>query len=296
MIIVKLQGGLGNQMFQYAAGKALSIKNNAILKFDLTHLLNRSPSLNIVFRDFDLDIFPNIEVPVATNEEVSSLKGSIANNKLLSRIITNTVGFKSYYKEKPYLFNKRFNQLPSNVYLEGFWQSEKYFQSEKEVIKQDFAFAPLTLRDNFTLADEINNKNSVCLNVRRGDFVSHSGSSSFHGFKGLDYIYKAVQLIEEKVANPHFYIFSDDIKWCKENIKLDHALTIIDHHHAGNKFADYLQLMTLCKHFIIPNSSFAWWAAWLNNNPDKIVIAPSLWFNDPAIDTSDIIPPTWIRV
>lgn len=296
MIIVKLQGGLGNQMFQYAAGRALSIRKNTILKFDLTHLLDRSPSLNIVFRDYDLDIFPEIKVPIATGDQISALKTPFTANRIINRAIRKTVGIKSYYKEKSFRFDDRFTRLPTDVYLDGFWQSEKYFEFEKQIIAKDFSSAPLSVRENFQLINEIKNRNSICLNVRRGDFVNHSGSSSFHGFRGLDYIMKAVHLIEQKVEHPRFYVFSDDVDWCRQNIKLQYPLTIVDHLHAGKKFGDYLQLMTACKHFIIPNSSFAWWAAWLNDYPQKTVIAPLMWFNDPSIDTSDITPPNWIRI
>lgn len=296
MIIVKLQGGLGNQMFQYAAGRALSIRKKTMLKFDLTYLLDRSPSLNIVFRDYDLDIFPNIQVPIATQDEVLALTQTFANNKLLRRIVKKTIGIKSYYREKSFKFDSHFTELPSKIYLDGYWQSEKYFEREKDILTRDFVFAPLLLKENFQLVDEIKTTNSVCLNVRRGDFVSHAVSSSVLGFKGLDYITKAIQLIEDKVSNPNFYIFSDDIEWCRANIKIEHPVTIVDHTHAGKKFADYLQLMTACKHIIIPNSSFAWWAAWLNNNPNKIVVAPLKWFNDPALDSSDIIPKGWLRI
>lgn len=296
MIIVKLQGGLGNQMFQYSAGKALSIQKQTTLQLDLTDLLDRSPHLNIVFRNYDLDIFPNLKVSIATKEEILSLTHRFKTNKILSQIVKKTIGIKSYYKERSYKFDKHFNDLPSDVYLDGYWQSEKYFESAKATIAHDFAFAPFTVKENLQLNNDIKTHNSVCLNVRRGDFVSHPNSSNFHGFKGLDYINRAIQFIEGKVSNPHFYVFSDDIEWCRENIKIRHPQTIVDHYHAGKKFSDYLQLMVSCKHFIIPNSSFAWWAAWLNNNPNKIIIAPLMWFNDPTIDTSDIIPPTWIRL
>jgi hypothetical protein len=295
MIIVKLQGGLGNQMFQYAAGRALAIRKNTTLKFDLTYLLDRSPALNIIFRDYDLDVFPNIQVPVATNKECLSLTHTLSN-KFLTQVVKKTIGIKSYFREKKFSYDSNFKMLPSNVYIDGFWQSEKYFHDKKETIRRDFAFAPLSLEKNYQLADKINTTNSVCLNVRRGDFVSDPVSSSVLGFKGPEYIHKAVQAIEQRVSNPHFYIFSDDIDWCKEHIRLEHPVTIVDHHQAGRKFADYLQLMSSCKHLIIPNSSFAWWAAWLNSNPDKIVVAPLLWFNDTTFDTKDLIPDSWIKI
>jgi hypothetical protein len=118
--------------------------------------------------------------------------------------------------------------------------------------------------------------------------------TDFHGVMGNDYIMRAVDIIESKIENPTYFIFSDDVEWCKENIHLKN-MKIVDHSYAGEKFNYYLQLMISCKHFIIPNSSFAWWSAWLNTNSDKIVIAPKNWFNV-DIDTSDLIPDNWIRI
>jgi len=289
-------GGLGNQMFQYAAGRGLSIKNNVELKFDLTHLLDRSPSLSIVFRDYDLDVFPGIGAFAATNDEISALFKIAPARALHQKISRKILPTKNYLKEKSFRFDERFKKAGANVYLDGYWQSEKYFSAIVQIIRKDFEFSPLSGHANFALLDNIKSANSVCLNVRRGDFVSHAGSSGFHGFKGLDYINNAVLHIGNKISDPHFFIFSDDIEWCRENIVLQHPVTIVDHLHAGKKFVDYLQLMTACNHFIIPNSSFAWWAAWFNQNPDKIVVAPQLWFTDPLIDTSDLIPLSWFRL
>ncbi len=294
MVIVKLQGGLGNQMFQYAAGKALAVKYQTSLKCDLNFLLDRTLH-NVVFRDYDLDIFPNISFPPANDAEIRSLTQK-SNIDLINRIIRRTIGIQSYYKELSFAYNKNFEKLPSSVYLNGYWQSEKYFKSIEADIRKDFSFAPFTVRDNNDLKQQILSTDSICLNVRRGDFVNHSGSASTHGFVGLQYYTDGMNLLNSKINNPHYFIFSDDVEWCRDNLKIEKAVTLVDHHHAGKKFADYLQLMTACKHFLIPNSSFAWWAAWLSLNESKIVVAPKKWFADPSYDTSDVLPSSWIRI
>jgi hypothetical protein len=142
-----------------------------------------------------------------------------------------------------------------------------------------------------SLLTNIRESNSVMINVRRADYLN----TDFHGVFGMDYINSAVKIVESKVENPKYFIFSDDIEWCIENIDLPN-MTIVNHSYKGPKFSHYLQLMMNCKHFIIPNSSFAWWSACLNQNTDKIVIAPKRWFNRDDINTIDLIPDNWLRI
>jgi hypothetical protein len=293
MIIVKLMGGLGNQMFEYAAGRALALKFDTPLKCDTTFLLDRTIK-NIVFRDFDLDIFPNISFPTASAEEIHSLTTSKKSfiHKIAAKISKST----TYFKEQSFAYDKTFESLGSNTYLDGYWQSEKYFKPVEAEIRNDFSFSAFQIASNEELKKHILSCNSVCLNVRRGDFVNHEGSSSHHGFTGLDYYNKGFEVIRSKINDPHYYIFSDDIEWCRANITPGTETTFVGHEVAGKKFADYLQLMTNCKHFLIPNSSFAWWAAWLNTHEQKVVITPKKWFNDPSIKTNDLIPSDWIRI
>ncbi len=296
MIVVKLQGGLGNQMFQYAAGRVLSYKYNVPLKLDIRFLLDRTPRKNAIFRDFDLDIFPNISIDFATKKDIAAFTVPFSANPFFYFLKRKLKRDRNVFKETSVNYQPEFNSITGNVYLDGYWQSEKYFKSLNEIIRHDFSFGTFAVEKNLKLKDEILSQNSVCINVRRGDFVSNPNSSGFHGFTGLDYILNAVKLITKKINSPHFFIFSDDIEWCEENIKLDFPLRIVDHSHAGYKFSDYLRLMTYCKHFIIPNSSFAWWAAWLSNYKDKTVIAPVQWFKDDRIDTKDLIPEGWIKI
>jgi hypothetical protein len=293
MIITKLMGGLGNQMFQYAFGKYLSIKHQSILKVDTQVLLDRTPHKKFfVFRDYELDIF-NLEVVVASREEVNNFTKK-NNFPLPDKIMHRLVGVKSNHIIEPHFhFSQKSFEADDNSYVDGYWQSEKYFSSIREELKKnDFSFRnPIgTLSED--LARQIFNSNAVCVNVRRGDFLV----TSLHGTCSPEYFKQGEAIIAGKISNPHFFVFSDDIEWCIQNLSFDNPVTYVGHEHAGNKFQDKFRLMAACKHFIIPNSTFAWWAAWLNNNNQKIVIAPKKWFASDKLNTKDILPPGWIAV
>ena len=276
MIIVKLMGGMGNQMFQYSFGRSLSVKFKMTLKLDLSFLKNRNMGPNFVYRDYDLDIYNILEDFNFTNDDVMIIgeQSLTYDQKIVDSVYEN--------------FGKK-------IMIDGYWATYKYFLEYDNQIRKDFEFKDKV--ENSTddkiieMYNNIVNNNSIMINVRRTDFLN----TNFHGVMGVEYINKAVDIIKSKVDNPHYFIFSDDIDWCKENIKLDN-MTIVDHYYKGNKFGYYLQLMKVCKHFIIPNSTFAWWAAWLNENDNKIVIAPKKWLTDENINTSDLIPNNWLRI
>jgi Glycosyl transferase family 11 len=292
MIIVKLMGGLGNQMFQYAFGRYLAHIHQAELKLDLSFLSDRTPRKgHQVFRNYDLDIF-NVKENFATPKEVFHLSKRF-RIPFFDKVLNKILGVKkSYLREPHFHFSENMYNAPDNVYLEGYWQTEKYFAPVRSIIRSDFTYKNEWGAPVKELLAQINQANSVCVNVRRGDFVVNS----FHGAYGIDYFQKAGEIIKNKIAHPTYFIFSDDMEWCEGNLKFAGPTVFVSHRFAGEKFRDYLRLMTACKHFIIPNSSFAWWAVWLNENPDKIVIAPEKWFNDSRVDTKDLAPPGWIRL
>lgn len=292
IIIVKLMGGLGNQMFQYAAGKALALKNDCELKLDVEFLLDRTNKpKNFIARNYDLDIF-KLQVAIATSEEIKKIIPQ-KQSRVLSKILKPIFGFSGNYLKQPgFGFYNNFFEHSCPLYLDGYWQSEKFFKRFEPVIREDFEFKYPIPEQSLQLAKKISETNSICVNIRRGDFVNNE----LHGVLGLDYYQDAERIITNKIKQPAYFIFSDDIYWCKNNISFEAPTEFIEHIHAGKKFNTYLQLMILCNHFIIPNSSFGWWAAWLNNNPSKIVIAPQKWFNNGPKDTQDLVPDNWIRI
>jgi Glycosyl transferase family 11 len=296
MTIVKLQGGLGNQMFQYALGRSLSLQLNTSLQLDLSFLLNRGRNEKHVFRDYELDIF-NLDVKFANLKEKNNYICPYPSNPELAFWKLRKRVFKyNYYAEKKFSFDPEVISLKGNIYLDGYWQTPKYFDKVKDIILADFSFKE-DMSDNFkNIADEIRDSNSICLQVRRGDYVSNPETSQFHGVKEIDYFDDAISHISRTIEDMRIYVFSDDIHWCMENIKFKFSTTFIEHEYPNGKAEEYFRLMGLCRHFIISNSTFGWWAAWLSQNQNKIVIAPKKWFKDSTINTSDLIPDNWIRI
>jgi hypothetical protein len=184
------------------------------------------------------------------------------------------------------------NQVPRDCYLAGYWQSEQYFREAAPAIHADFTFKSLPANRNAELAEQIGQVNAVSLHVRRGDYVNNPKTNVVHGVCSLDYYRDAVRHVASRVENPYFFIFSDDMAWVKEHLKMDLPCQYVDHNCGAESYND-MRLMSLCRHHIIANSSFSWWGAWLNRNPDKIVVAPKKWFaNDKNI--SDLFPAGWV--
>jgi hypothetical protein len=297
-IIVKLMGGMGNQMFQYAFGLYLARKNNSALKFDLHFLLDRTPRANFVFRDYDLDIFMITENERASLAESSHFSGQMGNgfmHDLFARV-RRKLRKPEHILDYSSRYIPSFRELTGDLYLEGYFQSPYYFQGIDDLLRREFSFREPVLPESQDLKERIVACNSVCLNVRRADFVQENLSANVQGFVGTDYYSRAVAKMKEQVKDIEIFVFSDDISWCENNLRFDVPTTFVDHSHKGKKFGNYLQLMTLCRHYIIPNSTFAWWAAWLSDAPGKKVIVPQRWYVDPKLDGRDIVPDSWQTV
>ena len=297
MIVVRLMGGMGNQMFQYAVARNLAIMNNTSVKLDLNFLLDRTERESFTFRNYDLDLF-NIDGAIA--DESQSLQYKYYKSKIMRKIgFIKTKLFCRKYKiitEKHYHFDPKVLERGDNSYLIGFWQSYKYFSEVEKEIKKDFSFKNEMGEKAKEMLKEINDKESICVNIRRGDYVEDKKALKHHGVCGLDYYKEAKILVDEKIKKPHYFIFSDDIQWCLKNIDFGENMTFVNNEYAGDRFSDKFRLMKNCKHFIIPNSSYAWWAAWLSKNEEKLVIAPKKWLADSSINTDDVTPPNWVRI
>jgi hypothetical protein len=195
----------------------------------------------------------------------------------------------NFYFEKQVAFNDKFHSLTNNVYLSGYFQSEKYFKNIQSKIKDDFSFPDLNLIE----VNDIERFNSVSVHIRRGDYLENSNTYETHGICSLNYYYKALEIIKSKVKNPVFYIFTDDIEWVKVHFNLEEFQFI-----SGKGYCDFeeLGIMSKCRHNIIANSSFSWWAAWLNRYQKKIVIAPEYWFKKIEYFNNDIVPNNWLKI
>jgi len=285
MIIIKLNGGLGNQLFQYSLGRKLSIKNNDIFKLDLSDFTKDNP------RSYSLGYFNVIE-NFTSDEDVNKIKKS-GVWKLVDKL-------KPYYKRsaikyKGYDFDPNVLKLSGNFYLDGYWQSEKYFKDIESVIREEITLKELSPYKHSELINNIKNSNSVSIHIRRGDYVTNKKFSSVYNLLDEKYYQEALKFIAEKIKDPLFFIFSDDINWVKQNLNIPYPKIFVS---GENEIKNYeeLILMSLCKHNITANSSFSWWGAWLNKNADKIVISPDRWFNDKISNAKDLIPENWVRL
>ena len=292
MIITKLIGGLGNQMFQYAAGRRASVVNKTELKLDITEYDHQ---VGITHRVYMLNAY-KIHASIATKSEIEAFKSLSLDfiprswHRLKILLLR-----RHYIRQKASHFTHELLNAADNSYLDGYWGSEKYFSDIGEILRKDFTLKKKPDKTNSELIQHIKNCNSVSIHVRRSDYVKDKKTHDFHGVCGLAYYKKAISLITKKVMNPSFFIFSDDPDWCKANFRLRYPTTYVRHNLGKNDCED-MRLMSVCKHNIIANSTFSWWGAWLNRNPDKIIVAPKRWFTNKSINTEDLIPNSWIKI
>lgn len=295
MIITKLIGGLGNQMFQYATGRRAAYINKAELKLDISWFKNSEGAIK---RDCLINTF-NIKGVFATEEEINKLKSE--DQGLFTLLYRRFLRFTKPYHKQSYILQRFFHFDPNilyvqdNTYLQGHWVSEKYFKDIENIIRKEFTFKDKPDATNKKMINKINNCNSVSIHIRRGDYIFDKKTNKRFGVCDIRYYFKAVYLIAKEIKDPHFFIFSDDPLWAKQNLHLKFPCVYVDHN-TGKKAYEDMRLMSYCQHNIIANSSFSWWGAWLNQNRNKIVIAPKKWFRDKSINTKDLIPQSWVKI
>lgn len=293
MIISEINGGLGNQMFQFACGRALALQNNDTLKLDITSLRNGVTDNYFTARPFELNIFKANTV-IATEAELTKF----FPKKILLKVWYKWIKKYRYYVEPFFMYDNEVVKLKGNIFLRGYWQSEKYFLKYNSIIRKDFEFTAPKSDSTINIENSLLLQNAVSIHVRRGDYVSSPTANSFHGVAGLDYYKVAMQIMEQQVTEPMYYLFSDDCPWAKEHLVKDRKdIVIVDHNKEKDSWQD-MYLMSKCNHHIIANSSFSWWGAWLNNSANKVVIAPKNWFanKEKNDQTQDLIPNSWIRL
>lgn len=287
---VSIYGGLGNQMFQYALSCILNSKG--------------IPS-RISFRDFffykhhngfDLSRAFYLDLGTASKIKLKILNSGSAfwSLSIIQKVLFYTFQFYSSLfeniinEEKEFSFDEEILKV-SNSRLVGTWQSVKYLNGNEKLLRDKFKFkAPLD-PININLSEEIRNTNSVAVHIRRGDYTKAEWRDSHLVIDGPEYYLNAIHKLSLELNDPEFYFFSDDIDWAKSNFKGSN-FKFIDHNSNENSYLD-MYLMSLCSHFIIANSTFSWWAAWLCSNPRKIVFVPSPWIK--GLNTPEIFPDNW---
>ena len=321
MIYAKLMGGLGGQMFIYAIGRKLAQMYNTELKMDLRLVLDEKSlianfsSKQVTFRKYELDIF-NIKKNIATEDELIAIEKEYkeypyTDNKNIKRILSRLRRYFNIYliKKKSIIRENKIggitteiniHKFPDNIYLDGYWNHYKYFNDIEGKLRKEFTFKNVLPEELKPIKILIAQNNSVSINVRRGDYVTAKHAYNIIGYLPLEYYQDAAKYISTKVKNPVFFIFSDDIGWCKENIKLKQKHYFIENDYGDQKYEYDIRLISLCKHNVISNSGFAWWGAWLNSNPDKVVITPEKWFKNQTLQQAHekdyFVPTKWIKI
>jgi len=289
MIVVQIKGGLGNQMFQYALARAIDVRTEFEIKLDITWFEGAKKT-----REYGLGRFRIKEFNHITRSERQMLKLIRRLKKgIFHKLIPNN--WNIYEEKRDWEYDQNVFDTKDNTYIKGYWQNYRYFQTIKEKIRRDFTFPEFRIKKNLNTSKEMNSENSVSLHLRKGDYRKYK-----HLFEvcGSSYYESAISYILKKMDNPKFYVFSDDIDQVKANSDLEQILdktdiTYIDWN-KDNVFRD-MQLMKTCKHNIIANSTFSWWAAWLNRNRGKVVISPEQWTYDER-NASGLMLKDWVKL
>ncbi|QWD89167.1 alpha-1,2-fucosyltransferase [Polynucleobacter sp. MWH-CaK5] len=286
MILVRLNGGLGNQLFQYAAGYALAKKNNVELKIDLSSYSENRSRLPEILK-------LSISAKIADIDEVRRYRNPYGIISKVKRFISQKIYKKYYVDWEPSVLNKS-----GNIYLDGYFQSDLYFSHCTQDLVREFQISQQRLdniSDTISLIHGL--PNCVSIHVRRGDYVTDHRTKFLHDICGNSYFGEAVAKIESILESCNFLVFSDDIDWVMKNMDLPQSTHYISGRtrYDGNVLdsVDELYLMSICKHHIISNSTFSWWGAYLNSSAEKRVIYPSLWNRSSSFKHRYIIPTTW---
>lgn len=292
MIIVNLYGGLGNVMFQYALGRHLSLKNKAVLKFDITAAkTNPLGDYSLSLEAFHINIHDNL---ASADEIAKFMKYKRRTGRrwfLYNRFLADN---RKYIQQKRFCFEPEILHCKDDFYLEGWWQTERYFVDIRDVLLQDFTVRNPLQGKNKEIAEQIRRTNAISVHVRRCDYVTNPITRAFHGELTKTYYDEALFRITANVENPVLFVFSDDTLWVAKNMPFPSETVYIGWN--GSDPHEDMRLMSMCAHNIVANSSFGWWGAWLNRNPNKIVIAPRNWVATSKLDTKDVVPDSWIKI
>ena len=285
MVVIELSGGLGNQMFQYALYKKFeNLGKDVVME---TSFFRSGQDL----RQLELGIFP-VKYREITDKEAANIRGYGYQDNIIDKI-RHKLTPRNYavYMDKIEIFQPEIFEM-DQVYLSGYWQNENYFKDIKEIISKDFVFSDELYKRNKAFCDKLENENSVSVHIRRGDYLTVENTRIHGNICTETYYVNAMKYIEERVVNPQFYIFTDDLDWAKEKYQGTN-ITIVEGNREDSSYVDMF-LMSRCKHNIVANSTFSWWGAWLNTNADKLVLSPPKWFNN--FEKAKVACENWILI
>ena len=287
-LTVYCQGGLGNQLFQFIAGYVLAKKNKMNLRINIERL-------NSYDRQFELDKFPEIyklNIPKINNYKFYKVLKILGIYKLINFFLNKNI---EKFERSPFTFNEDLlkKKIVNNFSITGYFQSEKYFLNYKKIVLKLLRFPKAKNKLIQNYLNLIKNRNSVAIHIRRGDYLNNPKVKCYHGVLGETYYKKSISYIKKNLKKPLFFIFSDDINLVKKTFLFlnKKKYIFID---TKSSISD-LYLMSNCKHFIIANSTFSWWGAWLSKNKHKVVCAPKKWLRA-KISTPDILPRSWVKI
>lgn len=296
MIIVKLMGGLGNQMFQYATGLAVASHTRSSLFLD-TSGFDTMEAIDTP-RHYELDSFC-IDTSIASKDLLSNIQAPEAPYGLQHKVMRRLKSGGKIWQlsEAGSSYEPAVVKAPKNTYLVGYWQNEKYFSEIREILLKNLQPAkPLTKYSQGILKRIENTKTTIAVHIRRGDYIANVHANKFHGLTPLEYYSKATSFFKKRFPDALFVVVSDDITWCRKNLTFGSETIFVEPQRNRKDYED-LVIMSRCTHNIIANSSFSWWGAWLNTNPKKIVIAPKVWFLEKkANKETEIVPNSWKRL
>ena len=279
-------------MFQYAAGRALSLERGVPLCLDISGFSSYG-----LHQGFELQRIFNCTAGIANESDLRDILGWQSSSHIRHLLLRKEMAL---FRRKELVVEPQFNywpgikRVPNDCYLVGYWQSEKYLSESASQIRADFTFLQPLEDQNEKLSQLMNSVNAVSLHVRRGDYATNPQTTATHGLCTLDYYRNSIQYVAERVQQPNFFIFSDDIAWVRDNLNIPHQCQYVDCNQGEESYND-MRLMSMCNHHIIANSSFSWWGAWLNPKRDKIVVVPKNWFANQT-DAIDLLPQSWVKL
>ena len=289
-LIARILGGLGNQLFQYAAARRLSIRRNIPLKLDI------SAFKNYQLREYSLQHFC-VDAEIAGEGELSEFTSTNAFSRMSRWLDRFRTASSMRLIREPFIgpYVPDLERYSGARYMSGFWQSEKYFSDVDVEIRRDFQFRKPADPENSKWSDQLRSCESVSVHVRRGDYANNPATREVHGLCSLDYYRAAARHVCEIASKPEFFVFSDDPDWVERELGLGVRFSTMKHNPREKDYED-LRLMSNCKYHIIANSTFSWWGAWLSTVEGKVVIAPRKWMATGAFDTRDIVPSGWTTI